>query len=281
MIPVPVEVARNTKNVAWKTDLAGHFHNRNKIMAKKRKVVSKHKRREKQLSQYPKPNYEVGDLIRVNDGVMDANWDDLPLGGWVGRIDKVHRQPDSPCYDVTWTPETLKLAHPVYEALAEEEGLNWDEFGGLLEDEFTRYQGEPIQLADPGDVACYCDRPLSKDHLIDRIRMVFGLKALEKIPSFGDDAPLKTYYDYLMKHLEFPFEATFVHTYANEKYPFTCQGIYNPDETDYGNDTYGLFCYGRNPDGTERECPLHDVLITKNIPQKQWIEDYCAWTSLF
>jgi len=250
-------------------------------MAKKRKVVSKQKRREKQLSQCPKPNFEVGDLIRVNDGVMDANWDNLPIGGWVGRIDKVHRQPDAPCYDVTWTPETLELAHPVYEALAEEEELDWEKYGGLLEDEFTRYQGEPVQLAAPGDVACYCERPLSKDNLNDRIRMVFGLKALEKIPGFGDDGPLKTYYDYLMKHLEFPFEATFIHTYAGKRYPFTCQGIYNPDETDYGNDMHGLFCYGRNPDGTKRECPLNDVVIDKNIPQKQWIEDYCTWTCSF
>jgi hypothetical protein len=249
-------------------------------MAKKRKVVSKQKRREKQLSQYPKPNYQIGDLIRVNDDVMDANWDDLPLGGWVGRIDKVHRMPDGPCYDVTWTEQTLKQAHPVYDALADGQGLDMEKFDGLLEHEFTKYQGEPVILADPGDVSRYTNRPLSPDNLIDRIRMVFGVKALEKIPSFGYRKPLKVYYDYLIQHLEFPFEATFVHSYENERYDFTCEEIFNPEEIDFGNDSYGLFCQGTNPDGSERICPLNDVLVEKGLPQEQWIDDYSNWCSL-
>ena len=129
--------------------------------------------------------------------------------------------------------------------------------------------------------SCCTDRPLSADNMIDRIRMVFGVKALEEIPSFGDMAPLKTYYDYLIQHVEFPFEATFVHDYSNERYPFTCQGIYNPTETDFGSDIHGLFCYGKNPDGTKRECPLNDVVISKEISQKQWIDDYSNWTCAF
>ncbi|MDR0328502.1 MAG: hypothetical protein LBI05_09430, partial [Planctomycetaceae bacterium] len=50
---------------------------------KRRRVISKKKLQEKRLAAYPLPVFSVGNLVQVNNDVMDANWNDLPLGGWV------------------------------------------------------------------------------------------------------------------------------------------------------------------------------------------------------
>lgn len=34
--------------------------------------------------------FKIGDRIRVKRGVMDANYPDIPLGGWAGKIAEVH-----------------------------------------------------------------------------------------------------------------------------------------------------------------------------------------------
>ena len=246
-------------------------------MAKKRKVISKEKRREKRLNQYPKSQFEVGHLIQVKDGVMDLNWPDLPLGGWVGRVDKVHRQPDVPKYDVTWMPETLAQAHPIYEMLANDEILNPKEYEGLEESEVQSYQaGTPIALADPGDVTHYTDRPLSPDDFFDRLRMVFGVKALEVIPWSDEEGTLKRYYEYLTRHLSLPFEATFFLDDDDEEdeIALTCEQLCLPD--DAGDKERGILCRGTGQDGHAIECPLQDIMVKDN-PQSELIKDYQEW----
>ena len=239
----------------------------------KRRVISKQKRREKRLNQYPKPTFQVGNLIQIKDGVMDLNWPDLPVGGWVGRIDKVHRQAEGPKYDVTWTSETLAQAHPIYEMLANEELLNSAEYEGICESEAVLYQeGTPIILADPGDVTHYTDRPLSPDDFIDRIRMVFGLKALDDIPWPDEDDALERYHDYLTRQLTLPFEAQY--TNIDPEIAFTCEQLFLPDNI---NDREkGIFCRGTDQNGHAFECPLLDIMV-KNNPQEELIDDYQEW----
>jgi hypothetical protein len=243
-------------------------------MAKKRKVVSEQKRREKRLNQCPKPQFQVGDLIQVKEGVMDLDWPDLPIGGWVGRIDKAHRLLEEPKYDVTWTPETLAAAHPIYEMLAANEMLNHSQYEGIRESEALLYQeGIPILLADPGDVTHYTDRPLSSDDFIDRLRIVFGRKALETTPWLGDDGALECYYDYLIQQLTLPFEAMQIIDNDNET-ALTCEQLFLPDNAD--DREKGILCRGTDQNGHAVECPLQDVMV-KDSPQKTLLMDYQIW----
>ncbi|MGA2257014.1 MAG: hypothetical protein ABSG53_20370 [Thermoguttaceae bacterium] len=43
------------------------------------------------------PKFSVGDQVRVKHGVPDADFPDIPLGGWAGIITKVD-QSGSPCF---------------------------------------------------------------------------------------------------------------------------------------------------------------------------------------
>ena len=243
-------------------------------MGKNRKVVSKQKRREKRLNQCPKPTFQVGDLIQIKSGVMDLDWPDLPIGGWVGRIDKVHRLPEEPKYDVSWAPETLAAAHPIYEMLADNEMLNHGKYEGIRDSEAMLYQeGTPIVLADPGDVSHYTDRPLSPDDFFDRLRMVFGVKALETTPWLGDDGALERYYDYLTRQLILPFEA--IQIIDDNEMSMTCEQLFLPDNMDDREE--GIFCRGTDQNGQEVECPLRDIIVKDN-PQKTLLKDYQIWS---
>ena len=243
-------------------------------MAKKRKTISKQKRREKRLNQCPKPKFGVGDLIQIKADVMDLNWPDLPLGGWVGRVNKVCREPGEPKYDVSWTKETLAAAHPIYGMLASEEILNPAEYEGICESEVLLYQeGTPIVLADPGDVSHYTDRPLSPDDFFDRLRMVFGLKALEEVPWSDEEGALERYYDYLSRHLTFPFEAKYIEIDCETA--FTCEQLFLPDDGSDGDEP-GIYCRGTDQNGHEMVCPLQDISV-KNNPQETLIDDYQEW----
>ena len=242
----------------------------------KRKVISKQKRREKRLNQCPNPHFSIGDLVQVKDGVMDLNWPDLPLGGWVGRIDKTRRTVNGPKYDVTWTPETLADAHPIYQMLSDDELLNPAKYDDLLETDLILHQeGTPILLADPGDVTHYTDRPLSPDDFFDRLRMVFGLKALEEIPWPDANGAYERYLDYLSRHLTLPFEAEF---FGEKKHgtAFTCKQLFLPESVGYDDDVNGIHCRGIDHEGNEIICSLFNISV-KDGPHQELIEDYQDW----
>ena len=48
--------------------------------------------------------FQVGERVRVKQGIRDADYPDMPLGGWAGTISDVH---DHGMYTVRWSQETL------------------------------------------------------------------------------------------------------------------------------------------------------------------------------
>ena len=244
---------------------------------KRRHTVSKKKRKEKEFSKRPLPEFGVDQLLQVNDGVMDIDFVDLPLGGWVGRVAKVHRLPEGPKYDVVWTEETLQLANPIYKRLAEMEMLTHNQYDGLEENEVHPYEGGPIILTDPGDLTRYTDRPLSDDDFDDRLRKIFGLGAMDSIESH-DSISLKQFWRHLTMHLDFPFKAKYLKETreGTESLPFICEELIDPN--DFYDEMHGLICFGKDSDRVERKYPFRDLLV-ENLPedQKQMIEDYQEW----
>jgi len=259
---------------------------------KRRPVISRKKLKEKRLAKLSRPAYSVGDLIQVNDDVMDINWQDLPLGGWVGKIMVVHRKEEGPQYDVQWTEETLEKCHPIYKQLAELEGLSIDKYDLLNEAEIHAFSGGEVILVDPVDVSQYTDRPLDPEDRTDRLRMIFGTKPLEWFPSLEDTEDeeecarlLKTYYDHLLAHLTFPFEATYVQrskdlpSLSATMHKFTVEKLIDPKEIrrlKEWDDQQVLFCSGIDADGELLEVPLQHV-ICDSEPHKQLLEDHCSW----
>lgn len=72
-------------------------------------------------------SFKVGDRVRVKHGIRDADYPDMPLGGWTGAISQVH---DNGMYTVRWSKETLEAIHPVFKKRSEKDGLVF----GLISD---------------------------------------------------------------------------------------------------------------------------------------------------
>ena len=262
-------------------------------MAKKRRrVISKQRRLEKEIAKYPTPKFAVGDTVQVNDGVMDANWNDLPLGGWTGEITLIHREANGPKYDVRWNKETLEQAHPVYKALAKLEGLRFDEYTLIDENDLHLFTGGPVVSTEPVEVTQYTERPFDPTKYDDRLRMIFDAKPLDWYPMLGDggldnefdNKLLRRYYDYLTANMPFPFRAIYVVFGIGEplRRPFTVEKLIDPDAAKQaGFDvSCGLYCSGTDPTGKLFEVPLEKVLCGGS-PQQQFIKDYHSWIGTY
>ena len=252
---------------------------------KRRRTISRKKLREKRLAAYPQPVYPVGSLVQVHEGVMDYNWNDLPLGGWVGEVTKVQREEAGAKYDVRWTSETLAKCHSIYKTLAELEGLQIDEYEGLSEKELHAFAGSEVILVDPGDVSQYTDRPLDPEDCVDRLRIIFGTPPLEWFPMLDDneeenDRLLRRYYDYLLERLVFPFEAECVNRIDGRivKYAITVEKLIDPDDVKAANrdDSERLYCSGIDSADKLVETPLQKIACDA-IPHKQLLDDYRSW----
>jgi len=255
---------------------------------KRRKVISRKKLKEKRQANYPNPIYSVGDLVQVNEGVMDIDWKDLPIGGWVGTITRVRREREGPRYDVCWTEETLAKCHPIYKQLAELDNLNIGEYEGLSEQELHAFAGGGVLLVNPGDavVSQYADRPLDPANSIDRLRMIFDTKPLDWFPMLDDDEEennrlLKRYYDHLLQHLVFPFMGIHVHRRAGKstKQVLTVQNLIDPNVAvaDGIDDDEGLYCSGIASSGNVITVPLRLVICGEDTPEEKLVGDYRSW----
>ena len=229
----------------------------------------------------------MGTLIQVNDDVMDYDWNDLPLGGWVGKITEIHREKDGPKYDVDWSDETMTKCHPVYEKLAKCECWIFGRYTKLAEKDIHAFAGGEVILVEPGDISHYTDRPLNPEDHTDRIRMIFGTKPLDWFPMLGNDEEsnaqlLKRYYDHLLAHLVLPFEATYVQRERGRvvsKQAFVVKALINPDiikAEDRDDDSDALYCSGLDAAGNLLEVPLKKI-VCETMPHKQLLDDYRSW----
>lgn len=98
--------------------------------------------------------FNVGDKVRVRQGITDVDDPDMPLGGWAGTIARVY---SNGLYLVRWSPETLENAHPVYHARSKREGKNSEKY------RFWERDLEP----DPGGPLCM-EQPTKIDSEIEK-----------------------------------------------------------------------------------------------------------------
>jgi len=212
--------------------------------------------------------FAVGDHVRVKQGIRDADYPDMPLGGWVGTISEIH---DDGIFTVCWSRETLDNIHPVYKMRCERDGAEEDWIGhGDLEPD----PGGPLAIEQPTEIST---KPLSSKDQDDRIRMVFGLTSNDPLPDVEEEMLLK-YHDYLSKNMSFPFEMN----YFRETGPFEgsnhvvrVMSLLDPEKYSV-DEMYGLIC--RVKEGRKTfELPLGEFETDAKEPNKQLLADYCYW----
>jgi len=91
--------------------------------------------------------FRVGTRVRVRDHVVDPDFPDLPLGGWVGEILTVC-EGSSGNILVQWSSHTLKNVHPIYRGRCQLHDLCPDHMW-LSEADLEADLGEPLSIHQP------------------------------------------------------------------------------------------------------------------------------------
>jgi hypothetical protein len=217
------------------------------------------------------PKFGVGVDVRVKRGVVDPDFEDVPIGGWAGRITEMQYL-NPPLYLIRWDQHTLNNIHPIYRNRCERDGFDIEEMW-LAENDLEPGTGDPVPIEQPTKIVT---SPLNMDDQDDRIRSVFNLTSDDLLPE-SDEESLRAYYKFLAANLAFPFEAK----YSYEPRPLeskTCAitvlGLLDPEE--FPGDDHGLFCQARR-DGEVIELPLTEVEVAKGNPNARLIDDYTVW----
>jgi len=214
------------------------------------------------------PAFTVGQQVRVRRGVQDADYPDLPLGGWTGTVVQVNRL-TPPTYLIEWDRRTLEDADPVYRKRCERDGLDFNQCC-LGEDDIEPATGEPAHIEQPTDMVT---RPLNEDDEEDRIRVALGLTSDDPLPEV-DTETLKQYHKYLVTYLTFPFKAT-VSPEEGPALTVSITGLLDPDEYDC-TEHYGLICHGKQGE-REVDVLLGELEADEKTPNGLLVSDYLTW----
>ena len=81
----------------------------------------------------------------MKQGIRDADYPDMPLGGWAGTIAEVH---DHGMFTVRWSQETLAAIHPVFLKRCERDGMDLEQYW-LGDDDLESDAGGPLTIEHP------------------------------------------------------------------------------------------------------------------------------------
>jgi hypothetical protein len=211
--------------------------------------------------------FQIGEKVRVRQGVRDSDYPDMPLGGWKGKVVEVHKDG---IYTVQWNKETLSSIHPVFKQRCEIDGLDEERYG-LGGDDLEPDTGGPLNIEQPEKITTKKLSPRDQD---DRIRMVFGLTSNDLLPDVNSES-LEAYHDHLSSNLVFPFTAHFRPRYGRLE-QVKVIGLGDPDDEAMIDEDYGILCEAR----CERRImnpPLGELEQVKGKPNRPLVDDYCYW----
>jgi hypothetical protein len=217
------------------------------------------------------PTFAARDQVRVKQGIKDADYPDMPLGGWAGTISQVEK--NGLCL-VRWSRQTLDAIHPVFKNRCDKDGLEREQYW-LHQDDLEPDPGGPLEIEYPEEITT---EPLSSRDEDDRIRMVFELTSNDPLPAV-DDETLATYHDYLSTNLSFPFQAE--HTpQSGHLFRHSCtvkvMGLGDPDDEPMIDEMYGILCAARHRRRV-MIVPLGELEVDRGKPNRQLVKDYCYW----
>ena len=220
------------------------------------------------------PRFQVGDKVRVRQGLHDPILTETHLGGWSGTIKEIEQSEDEITYEIEWDKRTLDGMHPAYRKSCERDGLEMETM--WLDEEYVEPDdGSPMPIEQPTGIKT---PPLSERDQDDRVRMALGLTHDDPLPEISLET-LLTYHRYLTANLKFPFNAYCgeeeVGPFSRKRATMTVTGLIDPVREGLGVED-GLVCKGRGR-GDEIEVPLAEIEVGKKNPNFKLISDYAYW----
>ena len=220
------------------------------------------------------PRFQVGDKVRVRQGLHDPILTETHLGGWSGTIKEIEQSEDEITYEIEWDKRTLDGMHPAYRKSCERDGLEMETM--WLDEEYVEPDdGSPMPIEQPTGIKT---PPLSERDQDDRVRMALGLTHDDPLPEISLET-LLTYHRYLTANLKFPFNAYCgeeeVGPFSRKRATMTVTGLLDPVREGLGVED-GLVCKGRGR-GDEIEVPLAEIEAGKKNPNFKLISDYAYW----
>lgn len=211
------------------------------------------------------PKFIVGQQVYVKPGIMDADFPDMPIGGWSGTVIEVDKR-DNHCL-IRLDKRTVGGIHPVYKKRCERDGLDFGEYW-LGEGDLEPLTGDPPPIVQPTDIV---NKPLTEDDQDDRVRIALGLTGDDPLPNVNEET-LARYNAYLADHLAFPFEANVAPEHG-ASFRLTVVGLFDAEDYD---EMCGIICQGR-VGKREMDVPLADLEINEKTPNGRLIRDYGYW----
>lgn len=215
-----------------------------------------------------KPDFEVGDSVKVKEGVNDPD-SNVDISGWQGRITVIDEDESGRAWIlVAWDSHTLKKMPRSYLEQSELEGLDWQRFLLPVED---------IEDAQSRDTQRDVDEVA--DEIASRIDWYSlgeeGRRIQEVLTGVEDEwEAFKAWGRYLEQNLRFPFEAE-VSEYQErgrlrQGDRVRVLGISVLD------DLYGVIVSGKR--GSESiDFPLCDLDVVGDGVNEQVVSDYATW----
>jgi len=217
------------------------------------------------------PTFSVGADVRAKRGVVDPDFDDVPIGGWTGRITGMQYL-NPPMSLIRWNQHTLNNVHPIFRQRCKRDGFDIEEMW-LAESDLEPGAGDPLEIERPTTIVA---KPLDMHDQDDRIRSVFGLTSDDPLPE-SDDESLRAYYKFLAGNLSFPFEAKYSfkpRPLESKTCAITVRGLVDP--ADFPGDDHGILCKASR-DNEVIELPLMGVEVGSGNANRRLIEDDSCW----
>jgi len=210
------------------------------------------------------PRFQVGDKVRVRQGLHDPILTETHLGGWSGTIKEIEQSEDEITYEIEWDKRTLDGMHPAYRKSCERDGLEMETM--WLDEEYVEPDdGSPMPIEQPTGIKT---SPLSERDQDDRVRMALGLTHDDPLPEVSRKT-LLAYYRYLAANLKFPFKAKT----ESDGTTLTVSRLIDPKQSELEEEE-GLLCEARDRQASFT-VPLSE--LEDAVGNRKLVEDYGYW----
>ena len=206
----------------------------------------------------------MGNQVRVEYGVIDPDFPDIPLGGWTGTVTEVEQTDDQITYEIKWDKRTLNGMHPIYRKRCERDGLEMETMW-LGEEDIEPDDGTPVPIEQPTSIVT---KPLTEKDQDDRVRMALGLTHDDPLPDVSRKT-LRAYYRYLAANLKFPFRARS----ESDGMSLTVHQLFDPKEYELDEEE-GLLCEARD---REESFPVPLSELDDAVGNRKLVGDYGYW----
>ena len=215
---------------------------------------------------------KIGDSVKVREGTMCPDLEDLHIGGWQGRVSEIGEDDsgtDLIC--IRWDSITLKNMPRYFIDQSEEEGLEYTKMDLWPEDV------EQAECRDTEEDVAKIHAGISKRHSWSWLGEEG--KRIQKVLADVDEdnvmKALEAWQKYLEKTLGFPFDA--VVSGHQDKGPLQSGDRVSVKKISIVDDLYGVIVELRR--GRKKYShPLCELeVINEDSANYQPIKDYCVW----